>query len=988
MDPHIDEGLYSRQLYAVGFDAMKRMANSSILICGMNGLGVEIAKNVILQGFKKVSLYDSEKVTNLDLSTNYYASHEDIGKNRAQVCQSKLAELNNYVSVDIINSLTTSTITDYQVIVLVDFDLNEQLKINEMIHDRVHFITVSTKGLVGQIFCDFGNEFTITDPDGEQPSTSIIEHIILNNDELLVTTVESNPHSLTNGDYVKFNDVKGMNELNNLGPQPITYVDKYNFKIKISGLKLNKYEGGGQVTCVKMPKKVNFKLLKDSIESPEFIITDFSDFDKPAKFHAMFRSLDSLGQHHSLDDFTKKVKSYRDVEDKLIEKFYHTCQGKIVPMNSVIGGITAQEVAKACSGKFTPIYQYLYYDALDCVSENYKDIKTHVIGTRYDAQIKVFGEELQHKLKHMKYFIVGSGAIGCELLKNFAMMGIGHLVVTDMDTIERSNLNRQFLFRNKDIGSSKSKAASHAISQMNPNIKVEPHFNRVGLESENVYDMKFFESLDGVANALDNIDARKYMDGRCVLFKKSLLESGTLGTKGNVQVIVPHLTESYSSSSDPAETSIPICTIKTFPNEISHCIAWSRELFEDLFVQKPKNLIEYINNTKKVSDMPPSDVLTFSENIKFIYKYIPESFDDCIKFAYEMWHQYYVKEIAQLLYKFPSDATTTSGTPFWSGAKKCPHTINFDVNDDLHVNYVIAMANIWANIFHIKNNTDNIAIGQNQRFSYDHNTIKNVIKQLTPPKVTIDENVKISANDEEEKKRQAEESAKPIDISELIKSLPPTTIIKKLHINPQEFEKDDDRNHHIDFMAHASNMRASNYDIKIANRHTIKGIAGKIIPALATTTAVVAGLVSLELYKLAQGFNKIENYRNSFLNLALPYIGFSEPIKVTSHKVGSKEYTMWDTFIIQGEMTLKQLIESFNKLYDIDIDTITYGNFMLFSPFINQKKIQVRMNMNIKDIIETELTIKLKNSSINLQICANIDDEEDDTELPEVLYML
>lgn len=977
MDPHIDEGLYSRQLYAVGFDAMKRMANSSILICGMNGLGVEIAKNVILQGFKRVSLYDQEKVTNLDLSTNYYTTYEDIGKNRAQVCQAKLAELNNYVAVDIITSLSSS-ITDYQVVVLVDYDLNEQLKINEMIHDRVHFISASTKGLVGQIFCDFGNEFTITDPDGEQPPTSIIDNIVLNNNDLFVTTVESNPHNLTNGDYVKFTDIKGMTELNNLAPQPIIYVDKYNFKIKISSLKLNKYDGNGQITCVKMPRKVNFKTLKESLESPEFIITDFSDFDKPAKFHALFRSLDFSehhNNHHSLEDFTKKVKSYRDVEDKLIEKFYHTYQGKLVPMNSVIGGITAQEVAKACSGKFTPIYQYLYYDALDCLSENYKDIKSNVIGTRYDAQVKVFSEELQYKLKQMKYFIVGSGAIGCELLKNFAMMGVGHLIVTDMDTIERSNLNRQFLFRNKDIGTSKSKAAAHAISQMNPTIKVEPHFNRVGLESENVYDMKFFESLDGVANALDNIDARRYMDGRCVLFKKSLLESGTLGTKGNVQVVVPHLTESYSSSSDPAETSIPICTIKTFPNDISHCIAWSRELFEDLFVQKPKNMIEYIHNIKKISDMPPSDILTFSENVKFIYKYIPESFEDCIKFAYEMLHQYYVKEIAQLLYKFPQDSTTTSGTPFWSGAKKCPHTMTFDINNDLHVNYVIAMANIWANIFHIKYNTD-------------PKLFKNVINQLTPPNIIIDENVRISANDEDEKKRQTDELAKPIDINDVINSLPPTTLIKKLQINPQEFEKDDDKNHHIDFITNASNMRASNYDIKMANRHTIKGIAGKIIPALATTTAVVAGLVSLELYKLTQGFNKLENYRNSFLNLALPYIGFSEPIKVTSYKVGSKEYTMWDTFIIQGEMTLSQIIDAFNKLYDIEIDTITYGNFMLFSPFINQKKLQARMNMNIRDIIETELNIKLTNSAINLQICANIDDEDDDTELPEVLYML
>ena len=63
-----------------------------------------------------------------------------------------------------------------------------------------------------------------------------------------------------------------------------------------------------------------------------------------------------------------------------------------------------------------------------------------------------------------------------------------------------------------------------------------------------MYDDSFFEALDGVANALDNIEARIYIDRRCVYYRKPLLESGTLGTKGNVQVIIPHLTESYSSS--------------------------------------------------------------------------------------------------------------------------------------------------------------------------------------------------------------------------------------------------------------------------------------------------------------------------------------------------------------------------------------------------------------------------------------------------------
>ena len=62
------------------------------------------------------------------------------------------------------------------------------------------------------------------------------------------------------------------------------------------------------------------------------------------------------------------------------------------------------------------------------------------------------------------------------------------------------------------------------------------------------------------------------MDRRCVYYRKPLLESGTLGTKGNIQVVLPYLTESYSSSQDPPEKSIPICTLKNFPNAIEHTL--------------------------------------------------------------------------------------------------------------------------------------------------------------------------------------------------------------------------------------------------------------------------------------------------------------------------------------------------------------------------------------------------------------------------------
>lgn len=141
-------------------------------------------------------------------------------------------------------------------------------------------------------------------------------------------------------------------------------------------------------------------------------------------------------------------------------------------------------------------------------------------------------------------------------MKNFAMMNLcaqGTLTVTDPDHIETSNLNRQFLFREKHLRKPKSATASAAIVQMNPSLKSHIHakLDKVCEATEGIYSDKFYDTLTVVANALDNVQARQYVDRRCVSTKKPLLESGTLGPKGHVQVIIPYITESYGSQNDP-----------------------------------------------------------------------------------------------------------------------------------------------------------------------------------------------------------------------------------------------------------------------------------------------------------------------------------------------------------------------------------------------------------------------------------------------------
>ena len=171
--------------------------------------------------------------------------------------------------------------------------------------------------------------------------------------------------------------------------------------------------------------------------------------------------------------------------------------------------------------------------------------------------------------------------------------------------------------------------------------------------------------------------------------------------------------------------------------------------------------------------------------------------------------------------------------------------------------------------------------------------------------------------------------------------------LKKEEITPVDFEKDDDTNLHIDFINAASNLRASNYGIKNCDRNKTKMIAGKIIPAIATTTAMITGAVTAEIYNYVQGkeYTKLENMKNSFINLALPLFVFSEPNEVK--KIRSKEmdwiemcattcipdpHTVFDkTIIDKGSLTFQGLIDYMWATYNVNVNLVTAGEYCLFN---------------------------------------------------------
>lgn len=1005
----IDEGLYSRQLYVLGHEAMRRMASSNVLISGLGGLGVEISKNVILGGVKSVTLHDNKLTKISDLNSQFYLTENDIGKNRASSCCEKLSELNNYVPTRVYDGkLDNETLKKYEIIVLTETTLDEQLRISEIARDNnISLIIADTCGLYSQVFCDFGLNFNVVDTNGEPPISAMIASISKDSDGV-VTCLDDTRHGMEDGDFVTFSEIQGMIELNGCEPRKIKVLGPYTFSIGDT-TNFSEYKRGGIVTQVKMPKKIVFKSLTESIKSPEFIITDFGKFDNPEQLHLAFLTLHQWKKdknsssspprswnQNDADEFLALANKVKDtfgltteINVKLFDIFSKICAGNLNPMNATIGGIVAQEVMKACSGKFSPIYQWLYFDAIECLPIDLTEISEDdckPIGSRYDSQIAIFGNKFQSVIGNLKYFVVGAGAIGCELLKNFAMLGVGavngNVTVTDMDLIEKSNLNRQFLFRPSDVQKSKSSTAARVIKSMNSSMNVIAHENRVGPDTEKVYNDDFFNVLDGVANALDNVDARIYMDRRCVYYRKPLLESGTLGTKGNTQVVVPHLTESYSSSQDPPEKSIPICTLKNFPNAIEHTLQWARDNFEGLFRQSAENAAQYlvdpqfIERTLKLPGVQPLEVLESVKTALIDDK--PDTFNDCIKWARYHWQDQYNNQIRQLLFNFPSDQVTSSGAQFWSGPKRCPVPLEFDINNELHLDYIVAASNLKATIYGLPINRD-------------RNNIKNIVVNINVPIFEPKSGIKIAENDSQVQAASNGGSGN-VDhdrIKQIQQELPKSNKLNGLKIYPQDFEKDDDSNFHIDFIVAASNLRAANYNIPSADRHKSKLIAGKIIPAIATTTSVVAGLVCFELIKLARGFTDLTLYKNGFVNIALPFFGFSEPILAPKLKYYDTEWTLWDRFEVKGEMTLKEFLDYFKNEHKLEVTMLSQGVCMLYSFFMAKAKCQERMGLPMSEVVKKVSKKKLEQHvrALVFELCCN-DEEGEDVEVPYVRYTL
>lgn len=734
------------------------------------------------------------------------------------------------------------------------------------------------------------------------------------------------------------------------------------------------YVGGGLITPVKPTLQLNHKSLEESLEAtsapnhapgvPQMLKAEDGAAGKGVETHLAYAGLlEFQAAHgrfphlHSSKDATalvdictdiakareEKAKAgaegvvwaqklewgfpsgeARELDEKRIARFAKFFPAELTGFCAYLGGAAAQEVVKK-TGKFTPLDQWVHHEDAALLTDECASNCGPPMGSRYDDQIAILGKDFQARAANMKIFVVGCGALGCEYLKGLSLMGAGvgndgKIIVTDMDTIEVSNLSRQFLFRSSDVGNSKSLSGARVVKEWNPAMNVTGIEKFVGPSTEDYFTDEFWESLDLCWNALDNVKARKYTDGRCLWYSKPLLESGTTGTMSNSEVILPYRTSTYNDGIEPPEVGIAMCTLKSFPYLPLHCIEYAKQaLFIEIFEFAPtqyeafrKSKAGFFGQLQSMSsDHERMAALKGVSSLIEAQKGGAVDFKACVEMAFQVLMATFRNFILDVC-AMGDDAEAKGGEPFWTGIKRRPQPVDFSSDDAMQMEFLFATANLYAFMFgvdYVRSRSDFEALvrGMNLKNTEHTCTIENVEQE----------------GEEDGEKFDAVEKAK------LEKALQDLDVSVLVPATPHDFEKDDDSNFHIDFLTIATNLRAWNYNIKVTPRHKVKVIAGRIIPALATTTAMVCGLVDIEFCKLALGLQNfgVDVFLNSNINLASGSNNFTvfNPTEPSSHtnlvETGLEcfeSFTSWDRIEIREDSrSVGELLNHLEQKYGV-----------------------------------------------------------------------
>ena len=899
----VKNGLYSRQIGAIGKNTMSKLLNLKICLIGGGAVGQETVKCISLLGIKELHIYDPTILSKKHENYIYYRKKLGITLSQNNLLFSR--ELNSNLDTFEIKHFNLKYLTDkgiHTLIITKQIFQNKKYDIfsiekfcNE---NNIKLIIGINYGLYGYITTSF-HKHTIFDSDGEVCESGYIENYSTS-DKCIDFTIEKLNKNLISK-WIKL--CSGTDEFEvNIIESTLTTV-----KIPYSDKAKQFMDSHNNIRVIEFKKSYDtlLKSIHNKISSKSYqyisIDSSFKNSKSDESYNKLIEYITKQSQNHILNE-------YRSKEFFLV--------------GSIIAGIISHELIKT-TGKYTPLDNDIFIDISQING-------SHKYTSNYSHKSAEFiDKELIKLLRKQTIFMIGAGALGCEISKNLGMLdfctGIkSGFYVTDMDTVELSNLNRQFLFRNDSINNFKSDEIIKRMEEYFPKMKTLAYRDAVGKESDNIFNSVFWRNKSIVINALDNIEARKYVDSKCVENEKPLFESGTLGSKCNTQTIIPHKTATYSELSDADDKTIPMCTIRSFPNKIEHCIEWGLEIFNTIITKPLVDLNMLLSNTTRfINEMSNSEnIYTNNERLNLVEKYLnmfkKKTVDSFIDLAEYLYDKYFVEPIMDLLHSFPDDLIDEHGNNYWSGKKLKPRVTHFRKNGKSFTKELFKIVSVNIALGEWSDDYLSTFVGEKKNY-----TCKKIIINEQKDKVTI--KCKTSIND---CIKQANKLSK-------------LCLNCKYDINIITYDKDNDNL--VDMMSALCNQRATIYNINVVDRLDIKLISGRIIPALCTTTTVIAGFVILEIIKY------LMKLRPSDININLgvnQYIMFDSYRPKTTYdnmysniygiKVNTVPYKFntWSFLKIsctkEACSDIYSIIEILSDEYNINIEMMTIGNKIIY----------------------------------------------------------
>ncbi|KAI3381905.1 hypothetical protein SNEBB_010204 [Seison nebaliae] len=492
-----------------------------------------------------------------------------------------------------------------------------------------------------------------------------------------------------------------------------------------------------------------------------------------------------------------------------------------------------------------------------------------------------------------KLLMIGAGGIGCELLKNLVLTGFKYITVIDLDTIELSNLNRQFLFQREHIGKPKAIVARDVCSRMNESCEIVALHQSI-FNSE--FNLLFYSQFDLVINALDNNRARSHVNRMCVQAKKPFIESGTVGYNGNVKLIYPYVTSCFEcykriEHKKHTEKVYPNCTIRNTPSKMIHCVIWAKHLFNQLF------------GVPDAEDMVSPETTT----------------DDN-------------EETDKVLESLRSLAISVD----YEGQRLFDRLFYDDIN------YLLRMKDLWKERQPPTPYKFDILIQETERNDKKISRKKDEKKvMLETEKIgTIQENVQLFVD----------------SIKKLNKRLK--------EVNSIEWDKDDPMS--IDFTCSAANIRGTVFDIgPLISPFACKTMSSNIIPAIASTNAITAGLIVGECIRFLRIVTEVIEEKEQISNEEKKKKIFEECRVINIYMKQKDRILQPSEFDVPDENCLICSTKNQSKLYRIKLDLKS----------ISLRQLEFDILQNDLNMIAPEL-IWEKNNSITILLSVEEEDRK------------